>query len=194
MTSRIGKFKISDDETKFSISYRFTFSDFTGSILYLLMLFLGGLILFSYYKTFTIDRLYSISDWLLGLFGLFIFSFGAYLLAAGLYNPSSGIFRVDKIKQEAKLVDFLKSETIPINNIISIFHEIRTSYKPRMKYAMLCMRLRNGDKKECFIVRSSIPFDFGSKVDKDLNIVSRQLRDAINKAIKPNDEREKNYR
>lgn len=193
MTSRIGKFKISDDETEFSISYRFTFSDLIGSLWYLLMFFLGGLILFSYYKTYSIYRLYGFSDWVLGLSGLFIFSFGAYLLAAGLYNPSSGIFRVDKIKQEAKLVDFLKSETIPINNITSIYHEIRTSYKPKMKYAMLCLRLSNGDKKECFIVRSNIPFDLGRKVEKDLNIVSRQLIDAINNAIKPNDDRKKNY-
>lgn len=184
MTSRIGKFKVSDDETKFSISYRFTFSDFIGSIWYLLMLFLGGLILFSYYETFNTERLYSFSDWLLVLFGIVIFSFGAYLMTAGFYNPSGGIFRVDKIRQEAKLVNFLKSETIPVKDITSIFHEIRTSHRPKMKYAVLCLRLSNGDKRECFIIRSSISFDLGRKVDKDLNIVSRQLRDAIINAIR----------
>ncbi len=184
MKSRIGKFIISDDEKKFSISYRYTFSDFIGSIWYLVLIFIGGLILFSYYKTLNTEKLYNYSDLLLGLFGLFIFSIGSYLLLAGLYNPSNGIFRIDKIKQEVKIIDFLKSETIPFNNISSICYEIKTSFKPKMKYAMLSIQLINGNKKDCFIIRSSIPFDVGGKVDKDLILVSRQLKIEINNAIK----------
>ncbi len=184
MITQIGKFKILEEETKFSITYRFTFSDFLGSLWYLLTLFIGGLILYACYTKWDTNNNISFSNLIQGIIGLFVFSFGAYLLAGSLYNPRRGIFSVDKIKQEVKILDFLKTETIPINNISSVFHEMRTSNKPKMKYVMVCIRLKNGDKIDCFTVRSSIPFDIGRKVDKDLQIVSRQLGDAINKAIR----------
>jgi hypothetical protein len=183
MRTQIGKYILKEDEYKFSISYRYTFSDLLGGFWFLLMLLLGLFMLLTYYKTFTKESLYNFTSWAIGLIGLFLSLFGTYLLAAGLYNPRGGIFRADKLKQEVTLADILKSETIPFINISSVFHNIESSRKPRTKYSMLCLRLTNGELKKCFVVRSGIPIDVGRKVDKDLNIVSRQLRDAISKAI-----------
>ena len=184
MKTRIGKYIISEDAISFRISYRYTFSDLIGCFWFLLMLSLGFFLLYAYYKTFTIDKLHDFNAWTVGIFGLGISLFGAYLLAAGLYNPGKGIFRVDKLNQEVKIVDFLKSETVKFDKVNSVFSEIKTSYKPKMKYAMLCIRLADGTKKECFVIRSNIPFDLGQKVDKDLNTISRQLRDRISQTIR----------
>lgn len=147
------------------------------------MLSLGFFLLYTYYKTFTIDKLHDFNAWTVCISGLWLSLFGAYPLAAGLYNPRKGIFRVDKLKQELKIIDFLKSETIKLEVVNSVYCEVKTSYKPKMKYAMLCIRLTDGTKKNCFVIRSSIPIDLGRKVDKDLNTISRQLRDRISQTI-----------
>lgn len=184
MKTRIGKYIVSEDAKSFSISYRYTFSDLIGSFWFLLMLSLGFFLLYTCYKTFTIDNLHDYSAWTVGIGGLGLSLFGAYLLAVGLYNPKKGIFRVNKLKQELKIVDFLKSVTIKLEELNSVYYEVKTSYKPKMKYAMLCIRLTDGTKKDCFIIRSSIPIDLGHKVDKDLNTISRQLRDKISQATR----------
>lgn len=148
------------------------------------MVLMGLGIMFIYYKTFNPDTLYDFGDWIFVLVGAFLFLYGGYFLAAGLYNPATGVFRIDKVKGEVTIVDFLKSETIAVEDVRLVFYEIRSSYRPRTKYAMMCLRVSNGDKKDCFIVRSGIPIDIGRKVDKDLNTVARQLREAMSNAMK----------
>ncbi|MBK7854376.1 MAG: hypothetical protein IPJ79_05250 [Bacteroidetes bacterium] len=54
-------------------------------------------------------------------------------MAAGLYNPAAGVFRIDKVKGEVTIVDFLKSETVAAEDVRLVFYEIRSSYRPRTK-------------------------------------------------------------
>ena len=52
-----------------------------------------------------------------------------------------------------------------------------------MLYSMLSLRLHDGTKKECFIIRSSTSIDLVIGVKKDLHSISRKLRDMISNTI-----------
>jgi len=181
MMQVIGKYKIYEDEKRFKIRYRYTLSDFFGSIVYLLSLIIGLFLIYVLVRSFKVD---SISTWTVLLASLVFTIFGIYSLVAGFYNPKIGIFQIDKETQEVKIPGLLKTETIKLSSIKSIFHELKSNYKPRMKYSILTVRLSDGTKKDCFIIRSVISVDVGPKVDKDLHKISRQLRDAISLFIK----------
>lgn len=184
MNTRIGKYILTEDETKLRISYRFTFSDLIGSVYYVLMVLVGGLLLLTFYKTYTNERIYQFTDWIMGLIGLGLGLGGVYLLAAALYTPTGGIISIDKQKREITIRELFSSETLSIHQITSVYFTLKTSRKPKMKYAMLSLQLRNGKQKDCLVIRSAIPVDLGRKIDHELLVVSRQLRDRISAALK----------
>lgn len=180
MKQIIGKYSIYEDLQNFKIRYRYSFSDFTGSILFLLSLAMGTLLLFVFIKTYNSQKV----DWIFLLTGLGLTGFGSYFLLAGFYNPVDGVFQINKISNEVIIRDFLSKEIIKSNSISSVFYEISTSTKPRTAFATLMLRLRDGTIINCFIIRTSHPIDIGKEVEKDLHIVSRQIRDKISKALK----------
>ena len=177
MKTIIGKYIIYEDPEKLSVKFRYTFSDVIGGFWLLLMAIIGTLIFYSFANKFKID---SIKDWLFTIIGIVMFGYGTFFLFAGLYNPVKGIFRIDKLKGKITIADILKSETIDISNVSGAFYTIHENYRPKMKYVMISLRLTDGETKDCFIIRSSIPFDLGRKVDKDLHTVTRKVRDRIN--------------
>jgi hypothetical protein len=181
MTTQYGKYKVYEDDNSFEIHYRYSLSDIFGLIIYILSFAIGLLLFYTSFKTFSAT---TISTWVLLIFALVFLTFGIYALTAGLYRPKRGVFQIDKTKKEIIVRDFLKSETIKINDIKSVSYELKEISKPKSIYSMLYLRLIDGKKKDCFIIRSVIPLDMGREVEKDIHLVSRQLRDVIMNVIK----------
>lgn len=181
MTTQYGKYKVLENDKSFEIHYRYSLSDIFGSIIYILSLTIGLLLLYTSIKTFNST---TITSWVLLIFALLFLIFGAYAISAGLYRPRRGVFQIDKVKNEVVVRDFLKSERIKVNLVKSVSYELKENSKPKSIYSMLYLRLLDGKKIDCFIIRSSIPFDLGREVEKDIHSVSRQLRDVIMSAVK----------
>ena len=181
MTKKYGKYKIYDDDKTFEIHYSYTFSDIIGSILYILAFLIGLLVLYASLENFLWK---TISSWILLTFSLICLLFGFFHLVAGFYKPKKGIFQIDKTKKEVIIRDLLKSERIDINSIKSASYELTKNRKPKEIYSMLYLLQTDNKKKDCFIVRSQIPFDIGNEIEKDIHSVSKQLRDEIMNVIK----------
>lgn len=181
MTTQYGKYKVFEDDKSLEIHYRYTFSDIVGSTIYILSLTIGLLLFFTAFKTFVPTTM---SSWVLLIFGSIFLIFGAYALTAGLYRPRRGVVQIDKTKKELVIRDLLKTERIKTNEIKSVSYELKESRKPKSIHSMLYLRLLDGKKIDCFLVRSSIPVDLGREVDKDIHLVSRQLRDVIMNSVK----------
>ena len=180
MTQKIGKYKVYENETNFKIRYHFTFSDIIGSIWFLLSFLLGLLLLFVSIRTFDLDRT---NSWLILLVSIGLTFFGTYMLIAGFYNPAKGVLQIDKTRQILIIRDLLKTEIIKNESIANVTYDLKTQTKPRMLYSMLSLRLRDGTRKDCFIIRSSSSIDTGRHGEKEIHSISRKLRDIITKAI-----------
>jgi len=180
MTQRIGKYRVYEDDASFKIRYHYTFSDIIGSIGFLVSFLLGLLLLYVSVRTFNSDK---INSWVILLVSIVLILFGAYTLISGFYNPTGGILQIDKTRQVLIIRDFLKVETIQNELIASITYELKSGVRPRILYSILLLRLHDGTKKECFIIRSSTPIDLGRAVEKEIHSVSRKLRDLISDVI-----------
>jgi hypothetical protein len=180
MNQIIGKYTIYEDVRMFKIRYRYSFSDLTGSFWFLLSLALGTLMLITFIKT--VDS--SNDSWFLLLLATGLIGYGTYFLSAVLCNPINGVLQINKVTHEVIIRDLFKSETIKSNSISSVFYEITRIERPRTLYAMLTLRLTDGTKMKCFIIRTSHSIDIGRKVEKDLHTVARQIRDKISNALK----------
>jgi len=180
MTTQYGKYKVYEDDKSFEIHYRYTLSDIFGSIFYILSFALGLLLFYTSFKTFAVTN---ISSWVVLIFALVFLIFSVLAITAGLYSPRRGVFQIDKTNKEIIIRDFLKSEKIKTNMIKSVSYELIENRKPRSIFSMLYLRLIDGKKKDCFIIRSAIPFDIGRVVNKDIHSVSRKLRDVIMNVI-----------
>ena len=180
MTTQYGKYKVFEDDKSFEIHYSYSLSDIFGSIIFILSFVIGLLLFYTSYKTFSAT---TITSWVLLIFALVFLIFGAYAIIAGFYRPRRGVIQIDKVKKEIVVRDFLKSEKIKNNAIKLVAYELKENSKPKSIYSMLYLRLVSGKKIDCFIIRSSIPFDLGREVEKDLHSVSRQLRDVIMNTI-----------
>ena len=184
MKTRIGKYLITDNENRFVINYQFTCSDFIVMLVYFAIMCLGLFLLYGYYATFRSSNAGNINSLIFGLFSLFLFLFSSFFLAATFYNMFSGTFGIDKKKRELTIVDFFSTEKIKVTDVTDVFYEINKGTGAAMQSAMMCLRLRNGTKKECFVVRSSIVIAGWGKLNKDLHFVGGHLKTEINKAIK----------
>lgn len=181
MTENIGKYKIFIEDNGLKIRYRYSFSDLIGGLWFLLMIVVGILLLTTAHKTF---NLYQFNSWLVLTCGVGLLGFGSYLLVVGLYNPTKGVFQVDKTQSTIIIRDFLKTHSVDIDNFLNLTYKLESSTRPRTNYAVITLTLKDKKKIDCFIIRSSIPIDLGRRVDKELHKVSRQLRDRIIQAIK----------
>ena len=181
MMTQYGKYKVYNDDKSFEIHYSYSLSDIFGLIIYILSFVIGLLLFYASFKTFVAT---TISSWVLLIFGLVFLIFGAYAFTVGLYRPRRGVFQLDKTEKEIIIRDFLKSKKIKANVIKSVSYELKEINKPKSIYSMLYLILIDGQKKDCFIIRSAIPFDIGREVEKDIHTVSRQLRDVIISVIK----------
>ncbi len=181
MTTQYGKYKVFENNKSFEIYYRYSLSDIFGSIIYILSLTIGLLLFYTSIKTFNAT---TITSWVLLIFALVFLIFGAYAISVGLYRPIHGVFQIDKVKNEVVVRNFLKSERIKVNLVKSVSYELKEKSKPKSIYSMLYLRLLDDKKIDCFIIRSSMPFDLGREVEKDIHSVSRQLKDVIMSAVK----------
>ncbi|PBQ33105.1 hypothetical protein CNR22_15395 [Sphingobacteriaceae bacterium] len=181
MTTQYGKYKVFEDDKSFEIHYRHSLSDIFGSVIFVLSFATGLMLFYTSYKTFNAT---AITSWVLLIVGSVFSVFGAYALLAGLYSPGRGVFQIDKTTNDIIIRDFLKSESIKTTMVKSVSYELKENGKPKSIYSMLYLRLSDGKKKDCFIIRSSIPLDIGREVDKDIHVVSRQLKGAIMNVIK----------
>jgi hypothetical protein len=187
METKIGKYRIIEDDQSLKIIYQYTISDLIGSIWFLLTFLLGLLLLYVSHSFFVTENVRNLNAWVTGVTGLWFFLFGGYLLVMAAHNPGNGIFEVDKKKRVLVIRDFLKSEIMAWGDVVLVFYKIERNLRPTSaasKYAIIGLKLKDGNTKECFIVRSHIPFDIGRKVDKDLHIVSRALKDRVSNSMK----------
>jgi hypothetical protein len=184
MKERIGKYKLIDRKDDLQVHYIYGISDLISVLFYLLRLALGGMFLYISIIRFDADSISDYDFWLLAVVGMGLVLFFLYLLVAGLYKPHSGVFQVDKKKKYVVVRDLFKSEIISFNEIRSLFCEIIFTKKPNQKYGMMYIGTSSGEKKECFIIRSSIPIDLGRKVDKDILSTANSVKNRIYKAMK----------
>ena len=174
-----GKYRIRKDNNTLRISYVFTISDIFGGLLYLIGLLLGILLLYVDSFNYTIEKLYTFRFWLLLLVGGFLTIYFLYILTLSFYNPLKGIIEVDKSNQEIIIRNFFKKEKVKFSSIGTMFCEITETKNPRQKYGMLIIKKLNGEKVECFIIRSSIPIDLGRKIDKNIIDTTNQIKKSI---------------
>lgn len=180
MTTQFGKYKVLESNNSFEIHYRYTFSDIVGSLIYLLSFILGLLLFYVSFKNFHSAIIVSI---IFLIVGFILFFFGGYALIGSLYRPIRGMFQIDKIKKEIIIREFFKLERIKTDLVESISYDFIRSNKPKKVHSVLYIKLIDGKKKDCFIIRSSMPFDTGRELDKDIHSLSRQLRESISKVI-----------
>jgi hypothetical protein len=181
MVEQIGKYKILDDDQYLKIRYRYTISDLFGSLWFLLMLIIGPLIFLSACRYFEI---YSVKVWIMIIVSCWITGYGGYSLILGLYNPRMGILTVDKKNKTIIIRSFIKSERIKTERVSSIQYEIKKSIHPRMLYSTLYLNITDKKRIDCFIIRSSIPFDVTQGIEVNIHMISRKIRNRILEAIR----------
>lgn len=184
MKEKIGKYKILDSENDLQVHYIYGIGDIVSSLFYILGLALGLLFTYIAADRFEIDKLSDYSFWLLTIVGLGLSGFFLFLIVGGLYKPIKGILQVDKNNKSVVIRDLFKNEVVQSEEITSLFCEIITKAKPMQKFGMMYLQTNSGEKKECFIIRSSIPIDLGRKVDKDIldtaNVIKNKVYTALN--------------
>lgn len=177
------KYRILEEKDSLQITYTYRLSDIFGGFMYLIGLSLGILLLYVDLYGFNIDKLYTFNFWILLLVGGFLTIWFLYMMILGLYNPIKGVLQVNKSDDVIIIRDFLKEDRIPISSIRTMYCEIIESNKPRQKYGMFMIGMQNGNKIECFIIRSSISIDLGRKIDKDIYDTANQIKKTINDFI-----------
>jgi len=183
LIDKIGKYKITQDKNSFRITYIFTLSDIFGAILYLMGLSLGILLLYLAINRFGIDKVYTFNFWFFLIFGGFLIIWCLLMLIFGFYSPQKGILQINRNNNEIIIRDFLKTVKINSSSVRTMYCELIDSNRPRQKYGMFIIGLQNGDKIECFIIRSTIPIDLGRKLDKDILDTANQIKKKINDFI-----------
>ena len=179
-TIKIGKYKITEDENHLSVRYRYTFSDLIGSIFYLISFMLGSFFLYALHIRFNI---HSFSSWFELIISIGLILYGAFFVYGGLYNPINGVFEFDKKREIIIIRDLFKTEKYEKKLVQSFSYEITEKSKPKTLFSTISLKLKDGTKTDCFIVRSSIPVDIGRELTKDIHDVSRKIRDKLSNAI-----------
>ncbi len=179
MIERVGKYRIRTKENSLSISYIYSFSDIIGAILPFLGIVLGVMILYVVFKDFENNDLEQFSFWFLLVIGGLLAIWFLYFAVIALYSPSKGILQVDKINKEIIIRDFMKVKKIHFTDVHTIYMDLIKESRPKQKYGMLIIGTEEGEKHECFIIRSSMSFDLGRGVDKDIYDTAKTIKKAI---------------
>lgn len=172
--SIIGKYKIYKSTRDLKIRYQYTFSDFLGGIIFFLALPVGALLLLNGIGYSNHPDLFRCVMILTGA-GLILF--GLYTIIAALYNPTNGILQIRYITDDVIIREFpFIKEKININEVSNFSYRIQSTYKPgRQLCSIIFLQKKNGDRIDCFIVRSHIPISIPRKVEKDLHQTSRSI-------------------
>jgi hypothetical protein len=179
MTTRIGKYKIIESDSALKIKYIYSISDFFGSLIYFMGMFIGMFLIYVFIYNAQGDKKLTASAFIVLLVGFFFtFWFGRifYIL---LVTLRQNCLEIHKASREILIFDYKKIDRINYSNLASIYCEIKETYKPKSKHGLLMFQTTNRERIEGFIIRSSIPIDLGKKVDKEIYTVAKQLKDKI---------------
>jgi len=165
----IGKYRIYKDTDSLKIKYKYTFSDFIGSIWFVFAIIIGVLLLSSSLYRFDSD---DISKWVILFIGAALLIFGLLMIMMGLFNPRNGILQIQHDINKVIIRDFFKTNKIDLEDITGFFYEIKTVRKPKQLYAEIFLKKYDNEKIICFIVRSNSFIDLKRNVEKELYKIS----------------------
>jgi hypothetical protein len=176
LKTRIGKYKIFEKDKSLKIKYVYTFSDLFGLLINLIGFSLGLFLIYVFYynlNKFKIDYILILAC------GLWFSIWFGKILFILISTFKQSCIEIDRKTREISIFDYKKTEKINFDKISSIYCKIESEYKPKDKYGILIFQTFDKEKIEGFIIRSSIPFDIGKGVDKDIYKVSSKLKEKI---------------